>query len=173
MTTWEKDEALRKYLHKDMPIGKVQTFSLCCCCTYPICTQEGWIPPTLRQLQRFELSPNTKQVPPATYQWASWQNNAQKVVYKVVPEKWVKPDKDSSRRQVEDSLACQTRTLRVYRNAIWTDQCPCIIARNNRYHLQRYGRMYLVPQWYSYLWWRYPSRTPSHSWERTTAMCRT
>ena len=96
-----------------------------------------------------------QQVPRATHQWAIWQDKERKVVHKVGPEEWIQPDKDCSRRRMEDSLPYQARTLWVYSNAIRPDQCPCVILRNDGYNLQRHGSLHLIPRRYSHLWWRY------------------
>ena len=149
------------------------TFLLRCNCTNPICTKEEGFPQTMRWLQSAEPSYNTWQVPPTIHQWATWQNKGRKIVYKVGPKKWVQPNKDSSRRRVEDSLPYQARTLRVYSDAIWPDQCSCVISKNDGYNLQKHGRIHLVPRRYSHLRWQYRSWTSSHSWEGATVRLRT
>ena len=120
----------REYLNREG-----STFLLRCCCTHPICIQEGRIPQTLRRPQSSEPSYNPKQVPPTTHPWVAQHNKWQKAVYKVGREECIQPDKDSSRRRVEDSLLYQARTIRVYSNTIQPDQHSCIISRDDRYNL--------------------------------------
>ena len=74
------------------------------CCTYTMYIQKSQIPLTLPWLQKSELSWDTKQVPSTTHQLVTPQDKGQKVVYKSRSKEWIQPDKDYSRRRMENTL---------------------------------------------------------------------
>ena len=79
-----------------------------------------------------------------------WTKQGMESGYKAGPKDWVQPDKDCSRRRVEDSLLYHARTLQVHSDAIRPDQYPCILSGNDVLNLWTDRSMYLVAQRYSH-----------------------